>query len=74
MLALPADGSAGQYTATLLMESCNRAYAYLNGTYEGLALGSSSSVWDYDGLLRVWLSKPAGETPPAALMMLGQPL
>lgn len=62
------------YTATLLLQSCNGAYAYLNGTYEGIALGTPSSRWDYDSLLRIWLSKPTGQTPPAALTMLGEPL
>ena len=68
------DGSAGALVATLLMESCSGAYTYLNGTYEGLAVNTPSSRWDYDSLLRMWLSKPAGETPPAALTMLGEPL
>jgi hypothetical protein len=60
------------YDVTLLMESCGGAYAYLNGTYGGLGLVTSSSVWDYDGLLRIWISKGSGDGSPAALTMLGQ--
>ena len=68
------DGADDTYDVTLMMENCNGAYAYLNGQYDGLALPTSSSYWDYDSLLRMWVSKPAGETPPAALTTLGQPL
>jgi hypothetical protein len=53
------DGSADTLDVTLQMENCSGAYAYLNGSYAGLALLTSSSVWDYDALLRVWLSKGA---------------
>jgi hypothetical protein len=41
--------------------------------YEGLAAGTMSSRWDYDSLPHIWLSKPSGENPPAALTMLGEP-
>jgi hypothetical protein len=68
------NGAADTYDVTLMMQNCNGGYAYLNGPYEGLALYSASSYWDYDSELRMWLSKPAGETPPAALTMLAQPL
>jgi hypothetical protein len=67
------DGAADTYDVTLMMENCNGAYAYLNGQYDGLALFTASSYWDYHYLLRMWLSKPTGETPPAALTMLGEP-
>ena len=66
------DGAADTYDVTLMMENCNGAYAYLNGQYDGLALFTASSYWDYDSLLRMWLSKPTGETPPAALTTLGE--
>jgi hypothetical protein len=65
-------GPADIYDVTLLMESCSGAYAYLNGTYRGLALSTPSSVWDYDGLLRIWMSKDSGDGSPAALTMLGE--
>jgi hypothetical protein len=68
------DGSANTYDVTLMMENCKGAYAYLNGQYDGLALYTTSSYWDYDSLPRMWLSKPTGETPPAALTTLGEPL
>jgi hypothetical protein len=68
------DGAADTYDVTLMMENCNGAYAYLNGQYDGLALFTASSYWDYDYQLRMWLSKPTGETPPAALTTLGEPL
>lgn len=67
-------GGADTYDATLTMENCSGAYAYLNGQYDGLALYTASSYWDYDSLLRMWLSKPMGQTPPAALTTLGEPL
>jgi len=67
-------GPADIYDVTLLMESCSGAYAYLNGTYGGLALITPSSVWDYDELLRIWLSKGSGDGSPAALTMVGEPL
>jgi hypothetical protein len=68
------DGAADTFDVTLTMENCNAAYAYLNGRYDGLALYTASSYWDYDSVLRMWLSKPAGQTPPAALTTLGEPL
>jgi hypothetical protein len=73
-LAAHLDGSGDTVDVTLQMENCSGAYAYLNGSYEGLALITSSSVWDYDVLLRVWLSKGAAEPLPAAVTMLGEPL
>jgi hypothetical protein len=61
------DGTIGTFDITLLMENCTGPYAYLNGQYDGLALYTESSYWEYDANLRMWLSKPTGETPPAAL-------
>jgi hypothetical protein len=71
-LAPHSAGPAGISDMTLLMESCSGAYAYLNGTYGGLALATPSSCWDYDSVLRIWLSKGSGEGSPAALTMLGE--
>jgi hypothetical protein len=65
-------GPADIYDVTLLMDSCSGAYAYLNGTYGGLALATPSSVWDYDDLPRIWVSKGSGDGSPAALTMLGE--
>jgi hypothetical protein len=72
LLASGPDGSAGISELTLLMESCTGPYAYLNGIYNGLALMTPSSEWDYDSWLRIWLSKGDGQTPPAAVTMLGE--
>jgi hypothetical protein len=72
LVASGADGSAGIDALTLLMESCTGTYAYLNGTYDGLALMTPGTVWDYDSWLRVWLSKRGGQSPPAAMTMLGE--
>jgi hypothetical protein len=67
-------GPADVYDVTLLMESCSGAYAYLNGTYGGLALASPSSIWQYDSLLQIWLSKGSADGKPAGLTMLGEPM
>lgn len=65
-------GPADIYDVTLLIESCGGALAYLNGNYDGLALATPSSCWDYDSLLRVWLSKNSANGLPAALTMLDE--
>ena len=66
------NGTLISSKVTLTITNCQGAWAYLNGDYSGLAAITSSSVWDYDGLLRVWLSKPAGAVSPAALTMLAE--
>jgi hypothetical protein len=66
--------AGGGLSLTLTIENCSDAFAYLNGVYEGLASGTPSSVWDYDFLLRVWLSKRTGSGAPAALTLLAEPL
>jgi len=58
--------------ASLTIGNCSGKFAYLNGEYTGLATTTPGTVWDYDGLLRVWLSKPAGTAAPAALTMLSE--
>ena len=68
------DDSGGGLSLTLTIESCSDAFAYLNGVYDGLASGTPSSVWDYDLLLRVWLSRRTGSGAPAALTLLAEPL
>jgi hypothetical protein len=64
------DGAFNVYDVELRLESCSGGYAYLNGVYAGLATTTPSNYWNYDALLRVWLSKPAGPAP-AALTLLG---
>jgi hypothetical protein len=46
----------------------------LNGAYEGFATTTPSSYWNYDFLLRAWLSKPEGASPAAAVTLLGLPV
>jgi hypothetical protein len=67
-----AAGPIGISDVTLLMESCSGAYAYLNGTYTGLALVSPSNIWQYDSLLQIWLSKGSADGSPAGLTMFGE--
>ena len=73
-LAPHPDTSDTLWDATLTVSNCMGAYAYLNGTYDGLATPTLSSYWSYDFLLRVWLSKRSGNGPAAALTMLSEPI
>jgi hypothetical protein len=68
------DGQANVYDVTLTIASCDAAYAHLNGAYSGLATTTPSSYWDYDSLLRVWLSTRDADAAPAAITMLAEPL
>jgi len=72
------DGAVNVYDVSLVIESCIAPYDYLNSTYTGLATTSPSSYWDYDTVLRMWLSRPdpdgSSSAPQAALMMSGEPL
>jgi hypothetical protein len=56
-LAPHLDGKFNVFDVTLTIESCNAAYAYLNGAYEGLATTTPSTYWDYDSLLRIWCQR-----------------
>jgi hypothetical protein len=60
------------FDVTLTITNCSGAFGYLNGDYAGLATTTPSSVWDYDGLLRVWVSKTAGSGTSAAVTMLDE--
>jgi hypothetical protein len=66
------DGSFDVYDIVLTINSCQGGYGYLNGVFDGLATTTPSDYWDYDLLIRVWLSTPAGAVSPAALIMLSQ--
>jgi len=68
------DGSVSVYDVSLSISGCQAPYDYLNGTYSGLASISPSDYWDYDELLRMWLSQDnvSGSTQPA-LTLLGLP-
>ena len=72
-LAPHLDGEFDIYDVALVIESCNVPYDYLNGEFVGLATITPSSVWDYDSLLRTWLSRKDGAQSPAAVTMLGLP-
>jgi hypothetical protein len=67
------DGSVNVYDVVLDVESCTAPKAYLNGVFEGFATTTPSSIWDYDSLLRMWLSRLDGASAPAALSLLAEP-
>lgn len=74
ILAPHLDGTFNVYDVLLTIQGCNETYAYLDGEYEGLATTSPSSYWDYDSLLRAWLSKrDAVTSQAAAVTMSGRP-
>jgi hypothetical protein len=70
------DGAVGVYDVSVSIAGCQAPFDYLNGTYSGLASISPSDYWNYDALLRMWLSQPeasvAGSSQPA-LTLLGLP-
>jgi hypothetical protein len=68
------DGAFDVFDVVLDIGNCNATYARFNGRFEGLTGSTPGSVWDYDGFLRMWLSKPDGTEPPVALTMLVGPL
>ncbi len=63
------NGAQDIFDVTLTISGCNAQYSYFNGTYDGLATTTTSSEWDYDSNLRMWLSQPdpdvSGASPPA---------
>jgi hypothetical protein len=68
-------GAVSVYDVSLSILGCQAPYAYLNGTYSGLASISPSDYWDLDEVLRMWLSQDAsvsGSSQPA-LTLLGAP-
>lgn len=73
-IAAHLDGEVNVYDVTLTIESCIEPYDYLNGEFAGLATTTASSYWDYDFLLRVWLSSSNPSSGQAAVTMLGLPL
>jgi hypothetical protein len=64
------DGAFFVFDVTLDIGNCNATYARFNGRFEGLASATAGNVWDYDTVLRMWLSKPDGTEPQVALTML----
>ncbi len=63
------NGAQNIFDVTLTISDCNTQYSYFNGKYDGLATTTTSSEWDYDSNLRMWLSQPdpdvSGPSPPA---------
>jgi hypothetical protein len=68
------DGKFNVYDVVLTIASCKAPYAHLNGGFEGLATTTASGYWDYDSLLRTWLSKRDAAASAAAIMMSGRPM
>ena len=69
------DGAFNVHDVALTIAGCSGPYAYLNGEYDGLATTSPSGYWDYDAMLRAWLSKQVDDpSQAAALTMWAQPL
>jgi len=69
------DGSFNVYDVWLSIAGCLAPYSYLNAEFEGLATTSPSAVWDYDVLLRMWLSQTnpdIWDDEPPALTMSGR--
>lgn len=69
------DGQFNVYDVALTIAGCSGPYAHLDGNYDGLATTSPSGYWDYDAMLRAWLSKRSDDpSRPAALTVWAQPL
>ncbi len=69
------DGKFNVYDVDLTVENCNGPYDNLNeGHFVGFATTSPGSYWDYDSLLRIWLSRQDySDYPWDAFMMSGRP-
>jgi hypothetical protein len=72
------DGSVNVYDVLFLtISGCQPPYDYLNAQFSGLATTSPSAAWDYDVLLRMWLSQTnpdIWDSAPPALTMSGRAL
>ena len=69
------NGSVNVYDAVLTISDCQPPYDYLNAEFSGLATTSPSTIWDYDVLLRIWLTQTnpdVWDTLPPALTMSGR--
>ena len=58
------------FDVSLTIENCSAPYSYLNGQLDGLATTSSSSVWDYDTVLIMWVSSSSGSAKPVGIRFL----
>lgn len=63
-----ANGQFGVFDVVLRVESCAAERAYLNGEYGGLLVMAPSDYWNYDAVLRMWLSTSG--SPRVALSSL----
>jgi hypothetical protein len=63
------DGRFAVYDVRLSIGGCDAAHAFMNGDFEGLASESASSYWNYDSMLRIWLSRGAGADSEAITML-----
>ena len=66
------DGSYNAFDVALTIGNCKAPHTDMNGTFAGLATVTSSSKWDYDSLLCMWLSK-RDPSQPAAMTTLAAP-
>jgi hypothetical protein len=62
------DGKFNVFDVRLNIAGCAASFATLNGDYEGLASSTASSVWNYDEVVRLWLS--TDNTPRVAATVL----
>jgi hypothetical protein len=63
-----ANGQFGVFDVVLRIESCAAERAYLNGEYGGLLVTTPSDYWNYDAVLRMWLTTSG--SPRVALSSL----
>lgn len=78
-LAPHLDGAVNVYDVSFVMASCNATYAYLNGSFTGLAtrtVGDAADYWDYWGdWLVIWLSRlDESASEPVAVTLWGDRL
>ena len=67
------DGSHNAFDVALTIGNCKAPHGEMNGTFAGLATITGSSKWNYDALLRMWLSKGDPLQPAAVTMLAAQP-
>jgi hypothetical protein len=67
------DGSHNAFDVALTIGNCKAPHVDMNGTFTGLATITGSSKWDYDTMLRMWLSKDDPLQPAAMTMLAAQP-
>jgi hypothetical protein len=53
------DGRFGVLVVALQVASCAGEFGYLDGDYQGLLILTPGGYWDYDSVMRMWLSRTA---------------